>query len=695
MIPAVSGPPQPYKGEDAIDSSGGASDASIIEDMMEYMQGVINAESDNRIEMVEDLYFLAGKHWPEQMYRDRQVEARPALTINKLPTFLHQVTNDQRLNRPNIKIYGVDEGADDDTAKVLQGMIKYIEYNSNADVAEDRAVNSAAAIGIGYLRLTTDFESETSFNQEIRFASIRNSFTVYFDPLSTEPDGSDAKKCAISCDVLRKDFQKKYPKASAASPNVSPIKGTGDKGISWLSMDTVRLTEFYRIEEVPATLYLYGDGTTGWDKNHPAGVLKSRQSCKKKVMWYKCTAMDVLEKTEIPCDWIPVFPVYGDEIDVDGRVYRSGLIRWAKDPSRMYDYWMTAATEEVALRPKVPYIGAVGAFEDREPQWSQANRRSYSYLEYNPITVDGVLAPPPARQPMADIPSGMLTMAMHANDNIKATTGLFDSSIGAGGNAQSGVQERSQQQQGDVANYHYADNLLRTKRHVGRCILSMIPRIYDTERVVRILGDGEEMSSDTVNKQIPGGPPQINPETGEMMQAIQRVLNDVTVAKYDVVVGSGPSYSTMRQEAAAAMIEFGKNWPKLMDVAGDKVVKAMSWPGADEIAERIKKTIPPNLLEENEQQAIPPQVQEHLKQADQIIQMLQQKVAEQEQELKYSQEELATQKYKTDQDNKTRVTVEAMKQLAPLDDLISRIEGIEAAMGEVAGVLIPQQGAEQ
>jgi hypothetical protein len=287
-------------------------------------------------------------------------------------------------------------------------------------------------------------------------------------------------------------------------------------------------------------------------------------------------------------------------------------------------------------------------------KWGDANRRSFPYLEYNPVDVNGILAPPPQRQPMADVPVGMLQMAMHANDNIKATTGLFDSSIGAGGNAQSGVQERSQQQQGDVANFHYADNLLRTKRHVGRCILSMIPRIYDAPRIVRMLGDDEEMTSAPIN--------QPDNEMVEQGQAINKILNDVRVQQYDVTVASGPSYSTMRLEAAANMTEFAKNWPKLMDIAGDKVVKAMSWAGADEIAERIKKTIPPNLLEESEQQAIPPQVQEHLKKADGIIQMLQTKVAEQEQELKYNREELAQAKYKTDQDNKTRIIVEGMKQ---------------------------------
>jgi hypothetical protein len=567
---------------------------------------------------------------------------------------------------------------------VLQGMVKYIEYSSNADVAEDRAVNSAAAIGIGYLRLTTDYEDETSFNQEIRFKSIRNSFTVYFDPLSVEPDGSDAMRCAISADVDRKAFMKEFPHAKASATSVAPIRGTGDRGINWLTGDTVRLAEFYRVEETKATLYLYSDGSTGWEKQHPDGlqVIKERPSCKRKVMWYKCSAIDILERTEIPCYWIPVFPVYGDEVDVDGKVYRSGIIRWAKDPSRMYDYWMTAATEEISLRPKTPHIGAVGAFEGLEDKWAQANRRSFPFLEYNPITVDGIMAPAPARQPMADMPVGVIQMAMHANDDIKATTGLFDSSIGAGGQAQSGVQERAQQQQGDVANFHYADNLLRTKRHVGRCILSMIPRIYDTQRVVRILGEDDTLSHEQVNSMEVKAAG--DSESGEQARAIYTVLNDLSAAKYDVVVQSGPSYSTMRQEAGEAMTQFAQSWPKLMDIAGDKVVRAMSWPGAEEMAERIKKTIPPNLLEgedgEQEEPTIPPQVQEQLQQADQIIQMLQQQNAELKDQVASKARDQALVKYKTDQDNETKKEVEAMKQLGAIEDILGRLKAIEAAV---------------
>lgn len=635
-------------------SSISQADQDIIDDMMSFMQTVVDTENQNRLDMVDDLMFLTGNHWPENFTRERMATQRPALTINKLPNFLHQVTNDQRLNRPQINVHPVDSRADKQTAKILKGAIKHIEYNSNADVARDRAVNSAAAIGVGYLGLRTDYISPDSFDQEIYFRSFRNTFSVYFDPMSVEPDGSDAKRVCISVDVPKKEFRKHYPNASVTLTNTSPIKGTGDKGIMWLGVETVRLTEFYRIEQTAGKLCLLSNGESVWKDDYTkeeieaAGltIVKERDSFKKKVMWYKCTCCEILERTEILCKWIPVFPVYGDEVDVDGKVYRSGIIRWAKDPSRMYDYWMTAATEEVALRPKAPYIGAVGAFESFENQWENANRVSYPYLEYNPINVDGILAPPPQRQPMADIPVGMIQMAMHANDNIKATTGLFDSSLGAAGTATSGVQERAQQSQGDVANYHYQDGLLRTNRHIGRCLLDMIRGYYDTERIIRIMGEDDEMNFATVNQ-----PQQGRSQQGEV---INRILNDVTVPYYDVTVTSGPSYSTMREEAVANMVELGSKWQKLMDVAGDIVVSEFDWPGADKIAERIKRTLPPQLTAggDDPESAMMARVQAQLEQGQAQLQAQAAELAEREKKVSSLEESAVKAKTQADLANK-------------------------------------------
>jgi hypothetical protein len=318
----------------------------VIVDAKAYLAQCLASDGGQREEQLTDLRFVAGEHWPDYIRVVREREKRPCLTVNKLPAFLHQVTNDQRMNVPGIKVSPVGE-SDKETTEVVQGVIRHIEYSSNADVSYDTAVNSAAAIGVGYWRLITEFCEPGSFNQEIKFRRIRNAFTVYFDPLSQEPDGSDQTRCMISSKLAKDVFRRDYPEAEVTTQGFE--LGTGDEtNKEWVGAEFIRIAEFYRIEHEPATLIELSNGEVGFKEDllaMPPGVtvVRSRPSTRPKTMWYKLTPFEVLESTEIKCKWIPVFPVYGDEIDLDGRVIRSGLVRNARDPAQMYNFWMTSA----------------------------------------------------------------------------------------------------------------------------------------------------------------------------------------------------------------------------------------------------------------------------------------------------------------------------------------------------------------
>lgn len=560
-----------------------------------------DADSDNRINALDDLRFLTGgeNQWDQRAVAARRLDGRPIITINTLPTYLHQITNDQRMNSPAIKVHPVDSEADPGTAKVIQGMIRHIEYESNADVAYDTAVNSAAAVGFGYFRLVTEYESEDSFDQCLRFKRIRNPLSVKIDPLSTEPDGSDMQFCFVESVMSRDDFKREYPDAEAN--NTSYIADGSNTYTQWMTENTVLVCEYYRIEKEDAEIVLLSTGESGYkDELVPPGglpdsitIIKERPGVRCKVMWRKITGVDELEKQEIKCKWIPVFPVYGDEVDLEGKVVRSGIVRHAKGPAQMYNVMMTSATEEVSLRAKAPYIMAEGQEEGHEAEWAQANNRAFPFLTYKPVALGDKLAPAPQRNPMADVPAGMLAMSMHAQDNVKKTTGLFDASLGARGNATSGKQELAQQREGDMANFHYMDGLLRTIRHAGRCIVDMLPYYYDTPRAVRILGPDDSADFAQINT------PNLDGKKSEDGK-VRDVMNDLSVGKYDITVSSGPSYSTLRQEAAESMAENMAKNPALWPIVGDLYIKSQDWPGADEMAERLKKAVDPRFIEKEE-----------------------------------------------------------------------------------------------
>lgn len=594
-------------------------DAAIIDECVKRLQWAVTAESENRANAVDDKAFLRGDQWEPGIKAQRTRDQRPCLTVNKLPTFLHQVTNSQRQNVPSIKVHPVADG-DAKVAEVVQGGIRHVEYSSGADVAYDTAVNDAAAIGFGYFRLVTDYCREDSFDQEIQFRRIRNPFTVYLGP-HVNPDGSDMQWAVLSDRMSRVDFRAQYPSSDPC--DFSAVRGLGDAWTSWASEADLRLAEYYRITKKPAKVVLLTNGESGYKDDlleMPPGVTiaQEREGTKSVVEWFKLTATQIVDRAEIPCRWIPVFPVYGDEIDIDGKVYRSGLIRNAKDPARMYNFWMTAATEEVALRPKSKYIGAEGQFEGHEAEWMAANTSSAPFLQYKPKAIGGLLAPPPQRQPMADLPVGVLSMAAHASDDVKATTGIFDASLGARSNETSGRAINARDRQGETANYHYTDNLNITLRHCGRCIVDMWPRVYDGQRTLQIMGVDGKVSAVDINKPVRENVKQPD----GTLQAVDRVMNDMTVGEYAVTISSGPSYDTLRQEAVDGMIAAGQSWPKLWEVAGDKLVRSMDWPMADEIADRLEKTVPQELRDGEDDEGpppIPPEIQQKLQQYESAL----------------------------------------------------------------------------
>ena len=592
------------------------SDASILATARSRLDMAMSALSESREDENDDLKFYAGSpdncwQWPADVLATRgavqgqTINARPTLTINKLPQHVRQVTNDQRQNRPGAKVIPVDDNADVEIAEIFNGMIRHIEYISDADVAYDTACENQVAYGEGYIRLLTEYCDDNTFDQDIKIGRIRNSFSVYMDPTMQDPTGADAKYCFVTEDLTRDEYERMYPDSAPITTLQS--LGVGDQSISnWLNEDTIRIADYYYIDYDRATLNLYPGNHTAFAgtpedkqlKAHFGKPLKSRESDRQKVRYCKINGYEILEQREWAGKWIPVIRIVGNEFEVDGRLYVSGLVRNAKDAQRMYNYWVSQEAEMLALAPKAPFIGYGGQFEGYEDKWKTANTQNWPYLEVNPDVTDGQGAtlplPQRAQPPMAS--SGLLQAKAGAAEDIKSTTGQYNASLGMGSNERSGKAILARQREGDVGTYHYGDNLARGVRHIARQLIDMIPKIYDTQRVARIIGE------DGQTKMV-----KINPEQQQPVQkivdqqgiVIEKIYNP-GVGKYDVVATTGPGYATKRQEALEAMAQLLQGNPQLWSVAGDLFVKNMDWPGAQEMSKRFAKTIDPKLMGDSE-----------------------------------------------------------------------------------------------
>jgi len=593
------------------------SNSDILATARSRLDMAMSALSESREDENDDLKFYAGSpdnhwQWPADVLATRgavqgqTINARPCLTINKLPQHVRQVTNDQRQNRPGAKVIPVDDNADVEVADIFNGMIRHIEYISDADVAYDTACENQVAYGEGYIRLLTEYCEDSTFDQDIKIGRIRNSFSVYMDPTIQDPTGADAKYCFITEDITKEEFERMYPDASPITTLQS--LGVGDQSISnWLNEDTIRIADYYYIDYDRATLNLYPSNQTAFAgtpedkqmKEFYGKPIKSRESDRPKVRYCKINGYEILEQRDWAGKYIPVIRIVGNEFEVDGRLYVSGLVRNAKDAQRMYNYWVSQEAEMLALAPKAPFIGYGGQFEGYENQWKTANTTNWPYLEVNPDVTDGQGAalPLPARAqpPMAS--SGLLQAKAGASEDIKSTTGQYNASLGMGSNERSGKAILARQREGDVGTYHYGDNLARGVKHIARQLIDLIPKIYDTQRIARVIGEDGETKMVKIN---PDQPQPVNKIVDQQGIVIEKIYNP-SIGKYDVVATTGPGYATKRQEALEAMAQLLQGNPQLWTVAGDLFVKNMDWPGAQEMSKRFAKTIDPKFLSDGDE----------------------------------------------------------------------------------------------
>jgi hypothetical protein len=586
----------------------------------EGLERELERESDCRKRWTEDLKFANadpdnGYQWEEKLKKSRESDAKPCLTINKVKQHNRQITNDARQNKPSVRVSPVDSGADPETAEIINGIIRHIEANSSADTAYDTAAEHAVDGGIGYWRIVTDYCDAESFDQDIYIKRVKNPLTVVLGR-HNEADGSDAREGWVFEDISKTEFKRLYPDAD-------PVAYDSSIADHWNTEDSIRVCEYYEITDEKDTLVANEDGTTfllstiedkALVKEIKKSGLKTRNVSKPKLTWYKLAGDgQKLEERPQLGKYIPIVKVVGEEVEIDGKIERKGHTRGMKDAQRMYNYNSSASVEYGALQTKVPWIIAGEAVAGYEEYWDTANTTNHSRLTWNAYDENGQQLPKPER-PTPPAPAMLYLEGMRtASEELKMASGQYDASMGAKSNETSGRAIIARQREGDTATFHFIDNVARAIKYTGKILVDLIPKIYDTERVVRIIGEDGTDDKVKINPQLEGAYQEKKDASGK----IEKIYNP-GVGRYDVTVTVGPSYSTKRQEAQLALTEMSSRNPELMKIAGDIIMRAMDFPMADELADRMKKAIPAELQDDDESD-IPPQVKGQMQQMQQQI----------------------------------------------------------------------------
>ena len=611
----------------------------IIERAYENFQACLNWEQATRQRYREDMRFLYADsdnqdQWEPAVKARRHLATQPMLTINKTHTHWLHVVNNLKANKPSVQVHPTNDEATYEAAEIFEGLVRHIEYKSNAKVAYDIAAEHMVGGGIGYWRLTTAYADDSTFDQEIFIKEVPDAMSVYLDPHIKRKDGLDAKFGFIYEDMPRREFERKFPnfKLPATSPSGNQM---------WITKDVVRLAEYYELEVRKEWLYALEnpDGSMRYAKESDISVderklfneairqgaegITRRRIDKRTIKKYLIGGDEVLEKGTWPGSYVPIIRCPGEEVVIEGRLDRKGLIRYMKDAQRAYNYNASAAIEFGALQSKSPYMAPVEAIEGLENYWATANTENHAYLPYNHADENGNPIPSPVRQqPPSSAPVYMEGMATAAQE-LMMTSGQYDQTFGEQSQELSGVSIEKRVNQGERVTYHFQDNQNMAIQTTGRMIIDLIPKVYDTKRIVRILGD------DNTESQI-----MVDPELAEPMKKTEDEENarvtaifNPNVGKYDVVAEVGPSYDTRRQEAFDAMTKLLAAQPALSQVIGDLYMGSADFPNADKLQERMRNWIPPNILgtgpSEQEQQ-----LQQQLQQAQAIIQQLQEQLQE-------------------------------------------------------------------
>ena len=539
-----------------------------------------DAEAQNRNDARELIRFVnLSEQWPDDVRRARERDGRPCLTVNKVKKLVRQVCNEARQNKPSIKIKPVDYRADNDTADILSGIIRNIEYISNADAAYDTAIEHAATGGVGYLRVTIDYAYDDVFDLDVKIQRVADQFSIYGDPDSQAEDSRDWNTAFVTEWIDHEEFERRFgedaDKSSFKSGDYLQQLPDG-----WRDGDRVLVAEYWTREPTTKTIMQLSNGQVvdaEVYQQHAVqfliqGITPTAQRTvnSHKVMQHIVSGAEVLESNEFPGCYIPIIPVYGNDFIVDGKRYLRGLAWDSMDSQRMYNYWRTVSTEMVALAPKAPWIARQGSLID-PAKWERSGQENYAYLEYR-----GDL--PPQRQPFDPSPMGAVSEAMSADGDIYATAGMIGDQPDQTAANQSGAAIWAKKASTDTNTYHFVDNLVRAIRHMGRVIVGLVPYVYNQQRIMRIVGEDGEQQQVEVNNGI----------------------YDLTAGKYDVIVTAGASYASRREEAAYQMSELLRTYPDAAPVVAPLLAKNLDWPEADKIRKQFEA------MEAAKQQPPPP-----------------------------------------------------------------------------------------
>jgi len=591
--------------------------------------------------------------WDSWVVGDRVTTQRPCLTINKTMQHCLQIINDGKQNKPGVNIRPVGDTASFEAAQIYEEIIRHIEYISNAETIYDSAAEFQVFGGIGYWRIVTDYASEDSFDQEIFIKRIKDPRSVYLDPDIDEIDGSDARFGFIFVDKPKDLFRTQYPNFVEVAGNTALFGASINDG--WFTRNHVRVAEYFRKIEKPDN-YIYfelpesQEPIEGYKSQLPKQAVEYFEDIKKRegnlplsdrsyrekkvvrgdIEWYKIAGNIIIERKAWLGKYIPIVRIVGQETVIDGQMDRKGHVRPLLDPQRIYNVNSSANVEYGALQAKSPITASQDAVEGFEEYYKTANNTNHAWLPYNQYDEDGNKLDRPERMAPPQPSPAYVKQLEIAQNEMMMVSGQYQAQMGENENAKSGIAITQRQRQGDRATFHFVDGQSVGTRFTGKILIDLIPKIYNTKRVINIEAKDGTVLNLTIDPNHEEALTKLVPEDQDPIhQKIIKAIFNPNIGKYAVISDTGPSFATRRQEAFNALTQIASQNKEFMGIAGDILWKVADFPEAQVLAQRWRRIIPPNISGD----APNPQMTEAMNKAAQQIEQQLAVIANQQKEL--------------------------------------------------------------
>ncbi len=539
----------------------------------------------------DDARFAIGNQWDSQVEDMRRQKNKPVLTFNRVMAFVGQVLGERLVNETEIRVYP-DKGGTKEAASIIEGIIRSIFKNSDGDLARNEAQKYQVIGGRGVYALAVKYSGDDVFEQEIRIEQVADPYSAVFDPLSIDPTAGDAEWGFLSDDIPLDQFKKRWPKAAPVDFATSQL---WNKRGYWCQADTVRIVSYWAmVTEGTKVLAMTQDGitrdVTAWMEEEyligrpyemvppvaskPDGSLYVREVPNRFARLYICSGNQILDGPyDYPISSIPIYRVSGWEVNDGERLQRWGLVRFIKDAQRLYNFFRSVQAEQLVSAPRNKWLVTQAAIAGYENKWRASPTNDDPFLQYNGDEPPPVpIPPPPADQ-------ALMEQAITSAQDMKDISNIHEAALGMPSNEVSKVAIQQRQMVSNIGTFIYQDRLRMADERCAKNIMELVPHIYDTPRIVRIVGADSKTTMQVIN-------------SGE--------LDNVTIGKYDVTVSVGPTTITKRQQAAEQMMAFVNAMPQVAPGVMDLVAEAQDWPKSDEFAKRFRMMLPPGTIPEDE-----------------------------------------------------------------------------------------------